>query len=151
MVLAGFYMLCRMMTTKELLINRACVVQDYKPVTYALLPNQRVHLQFYRETLLEQHRNSELKTRSTQPQHGCSSFLLIKGTCAQTQYKIHIFYQPFDLSNIEFGQSLSTSKTLSRISSVNLKPLLAKKARAVHQWNQSRECSTMALSSSVCY
>jgi hypothetical protein len=53
MVLAGFYMLCRDDYKEELLINRACV-QDYKPVTYALLPNQRVHLQFYRETLEQQ-------------------------------------------------------------------------------------------------
>jgi hypothetical protein len=36
---------------------------------------------------------------------GCSPFLLIKGTCAQTQYKIPYFYQPFDLSNIEFSPS----------------------------------------------
>jgi hypothetical protein len=75
---------------RKLLINRACVVQDYKPVTYALLPNQRVISSFI-ENSLEQHRNSELKERTTQPTSVVPPFLLIKGTCAQTQYKIPYF------------------------------------------------------------
>jgi hypothetical protein len=151
MVLAGFYMLCRMMTTKELLINRACVVQDYKPVTYALLPNQRVHLQFYRETLLEQHRNSELKTRSTQPQAWL--FLL---SAHQRDMRSDAVQDPYILPAVRSIEYRVWSVPVDEQDPVQnfkrqFEASLAKKARAVHQWNQSRECSTMALSSSVCY
>jgi hypothetical protein len=112
-VLAGFYMMCMM--TKNVLINHAC---GNKIINKSLTPYYQIRYTspVLSRNSLELHQTASQRRENATNKHGCSTFLLIKGTCAQTQYKIPYFYQPFDLSNIEFRSVPVDEQDPARIS-----------------------------------